>query len=152
MFDIDGVIGPLADPPSGAYQTYLGFGMWWHPETATHLQRLHRSATLAWCTSWREVEVHDLAPLLGLPDELPHEWALEVGRWKYIERLRAKFDPSKTVWVDDRPGPGSRKWASGSPDRLLIRPAKRTGMMPEHWEQIEGFLAADQSRGAAARS
>lgn len=146
VFDIDGVIGPIAERPAGAPGTHLGFGMWWHAETAAQLQRLHRKAMLAWCTSWDPASVNELGPLLGLPSGLPHEWAVEVHRTVLVERLQARLAPTRTVWVDDRPGPGSRTWAKPS-ERLLLRPNKRVGLTSTHWMKIDEFLTGSPDAG-----
>jgi hypothetical protein len=116
-------------------------------------------ADITWVTTWEHRADSHIAPLCDLPRDLPvltkpRQAADPWGGWKFHEVRRAvERDPKPFVWVDDdidsfRSGAMTpRDWAAGiSTPSLLIAPDPSTGLLPEHLDLIETFLAQHQSQ------
>lgn len=111
-------------------------------------------ADISWATTWEHRADSAIAPRCGLPRGLPFltmpcdatdHWA----GWKFdAVRRSVEFDPRPFVWLDDdidrfvACSMTARAWAAGlSIPSLLIAPDPRSGLLPEHIDEIEDFLS-----------
>jgi hypothetical protein len=111
-------------------------------------------ADISWATTWEHRADSAIAERCGLPRGLPvltrpcdatDHWA----GWKFdAVRRSVESDSRPFVWLDDdidRFVAGSltaRAWAAElSMPSLLIAPDPRSGLLPEHVDEIEEFLA-----------
>ncbi len=106
-----------------------------------------------WVTTWGHRANSAIAPLCGLPRDLPvlvpgddgEEWDLD---WKFlVVRQVVEQDPRPFVWIDDDidflrdDAVSPREWADSIPvPSLLIAPDTRTGLLPRQLDAVDEFL------------
>lgn len=167
LLDVDGVLEgsrpgwhavPRRDRLRLADGTELRYT--WAPALVERINRVHRGGAveIRWATSWitpgaiRDVAVHELAALFGLPTGLPLAWQLPAAQLSPGQVLAAKRRAAigvvragrRLVWTDDNAIPrlGPHRAELDKAGALLIAPSVRTGLLPEHLDHIEAYLAA----------
>jgi hypothetical protein len=157
LLDVDGVVN--ADRPGWAMAPYRRwvyadgeYRLRWAPKLLQRIRALvHASAVdLRWCTTWCPW-AHVLEAAWGLP-ELPRALTAEqcdrspgqVDTAKVAAARAVRAAGRRLIWTDDtavpRVGPILRELTAGG-QGLLIAPASRFGLLPEHMDQIEAFAA-----------
>ena len=168
FLDVDGVLNVFEKDVGGDTEMFDDFVMhevdfdvvagyhralavWLSPSMAVRLAGL--AVDIQWVTTWEHRAGSAIAPLCGLPRDLPvllhgvndEEWDLD---WKFhAVRGVIEHDPRPFVWIDDdidflRDGTVSpREWADGlAVPSLLIAPDTRTGLLPRQLDAIDDFL------------
>jgi hypothetical protein len=159
LLDVDGVVN--ADRPGWHMAPYqrrvhadVEYRLRWAPPLIQRVRKLHQSGAveLRWCTTWCPW-AHVLEDCWGLP-ELPRALTDEAcGDWSPNKVDLAKLAAAgavadsgrRLIWTDDtaipRRGPHRARLLHGG-RALLISPASRSGLLPEHMDQIEEFAHA----------
>jgi uncharacterized protein YegL len=121
------------------------------PAMGARIARL--AVDIHWVTTWEDRANSAIAPLCGLPRDLPllthgdndEEWDLD---WKFVEvRKLVEHDPRPFVWIDDDidflrdQAISPREWADSiSVPSLLIAPDTRTGLLPCQLDAVDEFV------------
>lgn len=153
FLDVDGVLSPLGRPDpavewvaadGGDYIGRVPVAKW----LVERIVALHTGGLVEvrWLTSWEHDAAEVLAPAVGLP-AFPVHTAREhraAPWWKQavVEQHLANH-PGRVVWTDDQVRDEHRdELESSHPGRsLVIAPAPRYGLTPEHLDAIEAFAA-----------
>lgn len=158
LIDVDGPLNPYAAKPTRRPDGYSTHRMrptgwddprlkplrvWLNPNHGPALRALPYD--LVWCSTWQADANTWISPHLGLP-ELPHISFAEVSHaddgtyWKTHEVVRwAAGLPF--AWIDDEITDTDREYVAGvhKGPALLLTVSPRTGLLPEHFEQLAHF-------------
>ena len=155
LLDVDGVInvdrpGWGAPPRRGrAYSDGEEFSIRWAPSLIKRkLRALHDSGRVdvRWCTTWC-ADADQLERLFSLP-RLGRAWLDPISSSaasvaKLAAARHVLHDGGRLIWTDDAVVPTSgpiHEELTASARALLIAPSPRTGLQPEHLDQIESFV------------
>lgn len=142
---------PVREVPKSGF-AYAGGTEWKMRWSYTLMQRLRKIANsglveIRWSTTWCG-DTDGLERLFGLP-HFDSAWEVRpdggyVGDLKW-ETAKAVIDEgNRLIWTDDAEVPlfGSRCWKelTRNDTALLISPAPRKGLQPEHFDEIERFI------------
>jgi hypothetical protein len=159
LLDIDGVLNIRKSAWHAAPRRitlYTDTTEWiirWAPQLVVRIAALaaRRAVEVQWCSTWcvYPVQLRRLEVLTGLPrfaSALPSRLDRPVPLAKLEAAQRVLAEGRRLIWTDDDEVP--------APDReptlhaeltaggrgLLIRPDSRSGLTPEHLDQIEAFI------------
>jgi hypothetical protein len=138
--DADGVTPP---PPEGFELARAGGVDAWVP---THLREALPSLCQAfetiWCTDWEAAANVQVAPLFGMPGDLPvlfRERSAKAGWWKFAAVTEVAGD-RPLVWADDDMRPSAREWArQRDADTLALTPTGTHGLSRDELAEIVAF-------------
>lgn len=160
LLDVDGPLNPYAAswfrqgiPPPG-YQFHAltpGSGRTYrvalNPEHGQRLRLLAEVCDLAWATAWQGHANRLIAPLIGIPDDLPvvplEPPTLPFSDWGWKTEQVAEWVGSRPfAWLDDEITQGTRDWLDAAPwlGRHLgwhVRP--QVGLTDADFDAVEGF-------------
>lgn len=165
LIDVDGPLNPYAAKPTqrpAGFETHRMRPASWIARAGAHAKPLrvwlnpaHGPALqalpfdLVWCTTWTHEANEWIGPHLGLP-ELPYVpfddmWALRSDGtyWKTHDVVTwAAGRPF--AWVDDEVTDRDREFVeyAHTGPALLLTISPRTGLLPEHFEQLTEWAAA----------
>ncbi len=161
LLDVDGPLNPYAAPwfrerrpPPGYEMRYLtlrtGHSYWvalnpWHGE---RLRGLAARYDLAWASTWQQEANRLIAPVLGLPGDLPvvplavPRLPLPVWGWK-TDQVAAWAGSRPFVWLDDEITTATRDRLAATPvGRHLARPvAADIGLTEADFAAVADFAA-----------
>lgn len=149
FLDVDGVLNALRQTPwAKATRTRV------HPDGSHFGYQINTSVLLGerlqqlevdihWLTTWRDEANTLIAPLAGLPDDLPVvQWGSKIGDASIIGKTNAvsqwaEANPGHPyIWVDDE---HDERYLTT--DRsLVIGPNPRHGLVPEEIDLIEQWV------------
>jgi len=160
LLDIDGPLNPLranwfpGPVPAPGYQFHeltpaggIAYRVALNPRHGQRLRELAReSFELVWATTWLEDANRLVAPLLGLPNDLPviplHRPHAPRGKcsWK-AEQILAWVGGRRFVWFDDEINRATRDWlASACPaDHLAYRVEPHLGLVDADFDEFKLF-------------
>jgi len=162
LLDVDGPLNPYAAPwfrlgrPSAGYAFHhltLGVGRSYrvalNPTHGAWLRDLSTAVDLAWATTWRDEANRLIAPVLGLPTDLP---VIPLGvpspgfptyGWK-TDQVAAWVGDRPFVWFDDEITDATRErlaTTAGLGPHLARFVAPDVGLTPPDIEAVRGFAA-----------
>ncbi|MFI1185132.1 HAD domain-containing protein [Streptomyces californicus] len=167
LLDIDGVLIPFPDEHGSTTPTHVRHDVvpagrsadnpvtvWLDPDHGCLLMDVIRTGLLApvWCTSWRQDATTLIGPLLGLPNlpyiDLPQPRITTSHPNGYLwkrDYVEAWLADAPAVWIDDDFTGLDHAWAMERSARgratLLIQPAARLGLQPEHLAEAVGWAS-----------
>jgi hypothetical protein len=155
--DVDGVLNALSGgstPPKGWQDTkVMGLRIRFNPSHGRQLLAVavEHGAELTWCTTWEELAVKHIAPLVGLP-VLP--WVpMEPGRAgrRFSEHvsigttkaaaMRAYAGDRPFCWLDDEPD-AARELRRCAVPHKVIRVDGRAGLQDHHLRRASEWLVS----------
>jgi hypothetical protein len=150
LLDVDGVLNASkagwkrAPKRSYAHAEGMAWIMRWEPQVMLKLHALHndRSVTILWATTWVG-NTDALETLFGLPHfESAADSSMNIGDKQAA--AEALIDMGHDViWIDDEAipldGPLFDKLVEA--DALTIRPHPGRGLRPEHFDEIDDYVA-----------
>ena len=161
LLDVDGPLNPYAAPwfrerlPVGGYEmrllTLSTGRSYWVALNAGHGERLRRLAErydLAWASTWQEDANRLIAPLLGLPGDLPvvplvvPALPLPAWGWK-TDQVAAWTGTRPFVWLDDEiTGATCDRLAAAPLGRHLARTVRPdVGLTEADFDAVAEFAA-----------
>ena len=160
LIDVDGPLNPFDAPwfvrgeAADGYEfhllTPLGGPSYWVALNADHGRQLLRLAEwfeLAWATTWRDDANRLIAPILGLPHDLPviplvgPTFHVALRCWK-TDQIADWVGRRAFAWFDDEIDPPTRHWLgaqTGLGPHLALHVSPRTGLTPTDVEALERF-------------
>ena len=150
FLDVDGVLNAMRQSPwAGATRTRVT------PEDSAFSYQINTSKMLGhrllelevdihWLTTWREEANSLIAPLAGLPKDLPvvdWEWNPSDngsidGKQRAVAKWRQENPYHPYIWIDDE---HDMKYDL-TDDRLIVGPNARYGLVPEDIDLIEQWV------------
>lgn len=160
LLDVDGPLNPYAAPwfreriPSEGYRFHAltprsghTYRVALNPEHGRRLRLLARLCDLAWATTWQDDANRLIAPLIGLPGDLPVvPLALPTAPfpawgWK-TEQVAEWVGARPFVWLDDEITAQTRDWLETAPrlgphlDRYV---PPEVGLTDADFDAVEAF-------------
>lgn len=159
LLDVDGVINASRPSWGGAptRRSVMAKGREWRisfaPDLITRIRRIVKAGQLEirWCTTWCP-DIVEIQKVTGLPP-LRRCWYEEPGApaaadsLKFAAAARVLTEGRRLVWTDGEIFeriPGALRRRLADPRRcLLLAPAPKKGLQPEHLDYIEAFAARE---------
>lgn len=148
LLDVDGVIALHGDSYTEPtfHAVVAGFPVAIAVAAHERLSRLAQAFQIVWATSWQRDGAEALAPLLGLPDDLPFltfDPDADRTRGTYKLPVVRRFVRDRAfAFVDDELGEDVVAWANErEPPTLLIHCDPRVGLTDEQVDQLLRFAA-----------
>ena len=155
LLDVDGVIsgsngGNKAYWKDVKHKTFDGYSIYYSPTVITKINQWSQVAEIRWLTNWDERARKMLAPALGINEfELARDPALDLRKDQAAFNCIQMTPSRPLIWIDDEVLYYSKKPVAPVPasfwdsrDRtLLIAPEEYVGLIPQHLEKIDAFLA-----------
>jgi hypothetical protein len=148
LLDVDGVLNPIGRLPSdgvpdGFHEHRIaGLRVLLNPSHGVWIRELATRYEVAWATSW-EHDANDLiAPLLGVPVDLPVVTfeASDAGWMVKLPAIAAFAADRPTAWVDDQISDADRAWADArQAPTLFVSTDSRIGWTRDHIDQLLTF-------------
>jgi hypothetical protein len=155
LLDVDGVLNPWLMPelPDG-YQLHR-IGIFdvilasWHGPAILELCE-EANLDLVWATTWEEDANREIAPRIGLPDDLPwisfpmddEDPLVESRKLPAVRRWVADHS---CVWIDDDLWGDAWAWATERTDdgipTLLVKPSPERGLTQAHLAAVSHWAA-----------
>ena len=144
LLDVDGVLNPLVRRMPDGFARYelLGYEVFLSPHHGPWLNELRDWFDLVWATTWEHDAPLLIAPILGLPRDLP---VIEFSRgrvdetWK-LHDVRDFVGDRPMAWVDDELGADAFTWAEQrEPPTLLVQTDRNVGLTKQHIAELESF-------------
>jgi hypothetical protein len=158
LLDVDGVLNIRKSPWHAAPHTRTAFSdgtgwrMRWAPQLIARIRALHKGGAVEvrWCTTWcadaEQLERLFKLPILGRAfDGDPRGADCSAAKLGAARGVLA--GGRRLIWTDDvevpveQDRPELYAELAGGGRALLIRPAERDGLRPEHMDAIEAFAA-----------
>ena len=146
-FDPERAVASLPTSPGvylmigdGEKVLYVGKGL-----LPARLQQLHPHFSIVWSTSWQRSASYDIAPLVGLPEGLPH---IDFDSFPGADPGQSRKFPGLSGWVKDRAvaivddeiGADLEAWACARQSPTLLVPIDpRLGLQDCHVKRLLGF-------------
>lgn len=166
FLDVDGVLSARKSPWAGVRRTTVTlpyYDVLWalniSPQLGERLMAL--PVEIHWLTTWREHANTVVAPLAGLPGDLPViEWeygetdfASIQGKSRAVKAWSREHPGAPYIWVDDEHCTDRNRFEGtvsghtagvelGTPARLLVGPNDQIGLTPGHLSLIEAWAHA----------
>lgn len=157
LLDVDGVLNPFAAgpvvPPGFTEHTLQGYRVLLTRRHGQWLDPLADRFEFVWATTWEEDANALIAPLVGLPTDLPVVSFADAdverpGTWK-LPAVAAFVGDRPAAWIDDDLGRDADEWAAArSVPTLLLRADPSVGLVRRHIDSLDRF-ARRLSRGSA---
>ncbi len=163
LLDVDGPLNPFRAPwfgqrrPHDGYEFHVltpaGGRSYWvalNAEHGEHLRALAARYDLAWATTWRDDANRLIAPLLGLPGDLPvvpltlPTMLIPGWGWK-TEQIASWVGPRPFVWLDDEITGETQGWldhANGLGPHLARCVPAEVGLTRTDFEAVGAFAGA----------
>lgn len=154
--DVDGVLNALSGgrPPTGWQDAkVMGLRIRHNPSHGAQLLAVasERGAELTWCTTWEDLAVRLIAPLVGLPDlpwvpMEPGRAGLKFGQHRSIGTTKAQAMAAYAgdrpfCWLDDEPDAAAGLRSCRTPHKV-IRVDGRAGLQDHHLRRAGEWLAS----------
>jgi len=155
LLDVDGVLNPwlMSELPDG-YQLHR-IGMFdvilasWHGPAILELCE-EANLDLVWATTWEEDANREIAPRVGLPDDLrwipfPMDDDDPLVESRKLPAVRRWVQDRPCVWIDDDLWGDAWAWAAqrsgdGIPT-LLVQPHPDEGLTPAHLAAVSSWVS-----------
>lgn len=145
LLDVDGVLNPVTSSPPPGYRTVEVNGYRFHVSDL-HRERLGRlvpSVDLVWASTWERAAKESIGPALHLPDSPVIRFAPDrvADTWK-LPDVDRYVGTRPLIWIEDNLFGDAYEWAKNrSSPTLLIKPPATVGLTPDHFDQIDAFVA-----------
>ena len=155
LVDVDGVLNPLVRiavfPRDFAEHRLEGFRVLLSARHGVWLNALADRFDLVWATTWEDDANRLIAPLIGLPTDLPvirFGDPERPGTWK-LPDVAAYVGDRPAAWVDDDLWGDAEAWARArAAPTLLVRTDPAVGLARRHVKALERFAGRLASRPA----
>jgi hypothetical protein len=147
LLDVDGVFNPFAFrpgvvPPGFTEHTLDGYRVLLNPRHGEWLAPFAMRFEFAWATTWEHRANDLIAPLVGLPTDLPviaFGEAERRGDWK-LPAVTAFVGDRPLAWIDDDLGRDAEGWARArAVPTILLRADPAVGLARRHIKALERF-------------
>lgn len=159
LLDVDGVLNFVHKDPASQwpdveqFMSSNGYRISWSPTMLKRIRAVHDRglAEVRWLTTWEDLANVYLADTFGLPaltvagcrpfPDSPRDW------WKLPHAQTAYATGARIVWTDDdiaydQP---AKDWLSEIGRDRMMAISPRGGLLPEHLDLIEQWLASEVS-------
>lgn len=147
LVDVDGVLNPFAVrrgvlPRGFTEHAILGYRVLLARHHGDWLNGLADRFELVWATTWEDDANTLIAPLVGLPTDLPviaFPNPQATGTWK-LPAVAAYVGDRPAAWIDDDLGSDAVRWRDlRTAPTLLLRCDPAVGLVRRHIKALERF-------------
>jgi hypothetical protein len=163
LIDVDGPLNPFHARWFAGHRPADGYGFhrltpsdgytYWvalNPEHGRRLLELTDAYDLAWATTWQHDANRLIAPLIGLPGDLPvvplhRPRGLPVHRCWKTDQVAEWVGSRSFAWIDDEINQATRDWLEareGLGPHLARRVSAETGLTQGDFDALKAFADA----------